>query len=951
MENLFNISRIAATKSQANQLADEAISIIDRLGDPGYKKDPRFLAIMDMNEFYDSEDAAGKVAGRIEVFYQQKQVKENPRELARKAFEIGANVNSNGFRLINELNIVAHSKLGEIVNDLSTMNTSKYEYCLDKRVAEWAKNNSFKLQAAQLFRLILESLADHKMIFSLEDFFSANAPIVLSFYAYNPSLIAKVSEHVHKSFNSYISKSHPHGSYDTEQLRRDVQAVIGKNRGVPWHLSLFIDNNGKEHSLAELLIADFTAHLKSGDKEAICILLGRINILKNSRARVEGAFAYKDTKDLGLDRNSVFKELEEYSSDSDKHIRNISAPSAVTSSEAYHQNSVSDTSIALDEDLFSNSATSLNGILASKVSVLSAGLIEMIKKTNSNQAPMMYNRLLFWQTDLQAASALVQRKIDTWKHINEYEKNLRSVHQYTATNLEIILNRSYQGVRGAAFKENGPKELITISIEFDISDNIVERRKKDLHGEDFGLPKKLKIFKLKDIVVTPNWSALSRIGLMDDKSAIAYVVKDISIGDTTLYMSDVSLFSKDQEIMIVSHDDTYSSTSGEVGEETGLYIKSITNNGSELQLKSGVKNPWYIKRKPFVMSKSLMSSFNIPDRIADVGQQDKDTVSENRKNTLRDPRIQERLSTLSSEWVNSHNDTDTSIIADTIRDEISDRPDLWHYITRGMMKSKDKADQWEKANKPQYDSFLLMYSELSDYTKNKISVIQNKLDLTDEALQCFDTIGFFTIQDKVSSLRESLTNADPESKANTEALILEYLNYSFVFKVLFSGLESSEFKNENDGVRLVSWLDRAAKNICQKSEINYLLDDSDINNIKTKVMNTLNSMPDLRVIDLGASLVRGIEESTNETGCRTFIKNFSEKVSKYDTSNPAIQEVITMLVGKCPLPAPAQAPAQAPAPAPKKGKTASSDRQEYIPSKNENISYWLKDIGRRTYIG
>ena len=52
MENLFNISRIAATKSQANQLADEALSIIDRLGDPGYKKDPRFLAIMDMNEFY-----------------------------------------------------------------------------------------------------------------------------------------------------------------------------------------------------------------------------------------------------------------------------------------------------------------------------------------------------------------------------------------------------------------------------------------------------------------------------------------------------------------------------------------------------------------------------------------------------------------------------------------------------------------------------------------------------------------------------------------------------------------------------------------------------------------------------------------------------------------------------------------------------------------------------------
>ena len=39
-------------------------------------------------------------------------------------------------------------------------------------------------------------------------------------------------------------------------------------------------------------------------------------------------------------------------------------------------------------------------------------IIEMIKKTNSAQAPMMYNRLLFWQTDLQAAAALVQRKID-----------------------------------------------------------------------------------------------------------------------------------------------------------------------------------------------------------------------------------------------------------------------------------------------------------------------------------------------------------------------------------------------------------------------------------------------------------------------------------------------------------------------------------------------------------
>ena len=935
-----------------------------------------------------TKDAAGKVAGRLEVFYQQKQVKESPRELARKAFEIGANVNSNGFRLINELNIVAHSKLGEIVNDLSTMNTSKYKYCLDKRVGEWANDNSFKSQAAQLFKLILESLADHKMVFSLEDFFSANAPIVLSFYAYNPSLIAKMSEHVHKSFNSYISKSHPHGSYDTEQLRRDVQAVIGNNRGVPWHLSLFIDNNGKEHSFAELLISDFTAHLKSGDKEAMCILLGRINILKNNRARVEGALVDKNTNDLGLNNNPIPKDLEEYSSDSGNHIRNIPVPSAVTSSEAYHQNSVSDTSIALDEDLFSNSATSLNGILASKVSVLSAGLIEMIKKTNSAQAPMMYNRLLFWQTDLQAAAALVQRKIDTWKHINEYEKNLRSVHQYTATNLEIILNRSYQGAtRKAAFKENGPKKLITISIEFDISDNIVERRKKDLHGEDFGLPKKLKIFKLKDIVVTRNWSALSRIGLMDDKSAIASVVKDISIGDTTLYMSDVSLFSEDQEIMIVSHDDTYSSTSGEVGEETGLYIKGITEvlntEGTtevlntedttkvkekefQLQLKSPVKHNWPNIRKPFVMSKSLMSSFNIPYMIADVGEQDKASVSVNRKNTLRDPRIQERLSTLSSEWVNSQDDTDISIIADTIRDEISDRPDLWRYITRGMMKSTDKAHLWEEANEPQYNSFISMYSELSDYTKNKISVIQNKLGLTDEALQCFDTIGFFTIQDKVNSLIESLKNADPESKANIEALILEYSEYSLVFKVLFSGLESSEFKNKNDGVRLVSWLDRAAKKICQKPEISYLLDDSDMNNIKTKVMLTLNSMPDLRVIDLGASLVRGIEESTNETGCRTFINNFSEEVSaKYDTSNPEIQEVITMLVGKCPLPAqapalapaPAPAPAQAPAPAPaqapapKKGKTASSDRQEYIPSKNENISYWLKDIGRRTYIG
>lgn len=433
-----------------------------------------------------------------------------------------------------------------------------------------------------------------------------------------------------------------------------------------------------------------------------------------------------------------------------------------------------------------------------------------------------------------------------------------------------------------------------------------------------------------------------------------------------------------------------------------------------------------------------------------------------------------------------------------------------------------------------------MYASLLTYIKDKIIVIQNKLGLTDEALQCFDTIGFFTIQDKVNSLRESLKNADPESEANIKALILEYSEYSLVFKVLFSGLESSEFKNENKGVHLVSWLDRAAKKICQKSEINYLLDDSDIKNIKKEVNKTLNPMPDLRVIDLGATLFRGVEESFKEAACKKFKIKLSEIFnSKYDTSNPAIEAVIVMLFNECTAPAPApgapapppkvaSAPAPAPAPdpapdpktkttpkkksgslvdalasiwnmtvpeviqqfedahvggiadlgdseaknlissvpnyeqfqqrlantirssfgnsfsvfrsmsqseldnwkngedmgalsvtfsksvadgftnlaavkdknrvvvrifitpdmvimrgseneqelvvdgnqisfsdikvigltpapapaqAPKKGKTASSDRQEYIPSKNENISYWLKDIGRRTYIG
>ena len=64
----------------------------------------------------------------------------------------------------------------------------------------------------------------------------------------------------------------------------------------------------------------------------------------------------------------------------------------------------------------------------------------------------------------------------------------------------------------------------------------------------------------------------------------------------------------------------------------------------------------------------------------------------------------------------------------------------------------------------------------------------------------------------------------------------EYLGYELVFKALFSGLESSEFKNKNVGVRLVSWLDKAAKSICNKPEIKHLLDDSDMNNIKVKLL-------------------------------------------------------------------------------------------------------------------
>lgn len=985
MEKIFKIDNflhLAAKKIKENnsdkiqKLLSEGISIVS-IKKENSGSDPRYNQIINelsalIGDGDPEEDPALKAIYKIYEIA-------NPStpgsgDKIEDAMALGVNENHNAYNLIYRLNQVAIKKLPKIISDIKNFNTDKYENCNIEKGRNWTHSDFSKRTKhnENVIEILDRILNNQKIFFTPEDFFSAIAPVVTEYYSVNQQKMAQISKFLLlNKFRNYVKKSIKGNQIQNiEELRKELVNPKYENKGMPWHLNMFIDDQGKKHLFAEKLLEDFTNQLENEDPEAICLLFSRVYKIKNIELIKSGFFEAKNKS-------------EESSIEDIRSTRSLAETDMKAGEEARHQTLSSSillkNKVLLDNSLFSNGSDSLISQFNNKISLFSSGLSKMISLINPDNDPIRHEQLIALNSDFQEAAIGMQKKIEGWQYIYDYETDLRTVNgkkinKWGVSNLDIIFERATHHDPNPVFLISGNNKIVTIKLSFYIGSKSIDVDKHLPDGRIFATYSNLKVWQLKDIDILISWRSFDNLGITSD-SVNGNLTEDAKAGDTVLNVRNAGIFKPDSEIEIVSNVSPQKSANQEAKIEQNLFIKNINQN--QITLKAPIKFNWPISRRCFIRLKSNTNA-EFPEQIEKIASEQNIEVSleDNRRETKE--KIGEALSTLNYSWIVGLEETgDIGLLADLVRDEMSRRPDLIADIMSGMQGGKKElksaSESWQRANKDQYQSFLNMKTNFVKYLKRKISYFQKISNLNDEAIQCFDTIGWSVMQKNIDDLQKAInTTLDRNTKNELIIKLNQIKNAQSMFKALFAAAETSSYKQEVTAYKKINWLDRGIDILIDEGKINELLTDTGNKNLYETIkvnaqkvlLSSLESISDLHILDFAATMGRGKHRNAEINRCKN-LRDESNDFMKRFQDDADVMEVIKILYKNCnlpqantvPLSAPAsisptnQAPAAVlqPSQATKISSCHECHKKQNISLFN-NIDEWLKYMARKAYL-
>ena len=171
---------------------------------------------------------------------------------------------------------------------------------------------------------------------------------------------------------------------------------------------------------------------------------------------------------------------------------------------------------------------------------------------------------------------------------------------------------------------------------------------------------------------------------------------------------------------------------------------------------------------------------------------------------------------------------------------------------KGMFK------RFKKANPKEHTLVIDIQEAIKKHIRDNISAMQKSLNLTDDAIHCFNTIGFPSLISKMGEL-------DPNDRKYEK-----YKNFRDILQIIAAGAKDSEWSLMGESEwKIPLYISRALNNIQEHDDMGKVIDKCSKNEIDKIAQDKLDSGKDINLLVIAQYIAKGLSASrtvTNNTG-------------------------------------------------------------------------------------
>ena len=171
---------------------------------------------------------------------------------------------------------------------------------------------------------------------------------------------------------------------------------------------------------------------------------------------------------------------------------------------------------------------------------------------------------------------------------------------------------------------------------------------------------------------------------------------------------------------------------------------------------------------------------------------------------------------------------------------------------QGMFKS------FSKTNPKEYALVIDIQEAIKKHIRDNISAMQKSLNLTDDAIHCFNTIGFPSLISKINEL-------DSDDRKYEK-----YKNFRDILQIIAAGAKDSEWSlMEKSEWKIPLYISRALNNIQEHDDMGKVIENCSKNDIDKIAQDKLDSGKDINLLVIAQYMAKGLSASrtvTNNTG-------------------------------------------------------------------------------------
>ena len=233
---------------------------------------------------------------------------------------------------------------------------------------------------------------------------------------------------------------------------------------------------------------------------------------------------------------------------------------------------------------------------------------------------------------------------------------------------------------------------------------------------------------------------------------------------------------------------------------------------------------------------------------------------------------------------------------------------------KGMFK------RFKKANPKEHTLVIDIQEAIKKHIRDNISAMQKSLNLTDDAIHCFNTIGFPSLISKMGEL-------DPDDRKYEK-----YEKFRDILQIIAAGAKDSEWSLMGESEwKIPLYISRALNNIQEHDDMGKVIDKCSKNEIDKIAQDKLDSGQDIDLLVIAKYMAKGLLASRSVTD-NTGTEAMRQEMIKFFNAHPSFR-VIQDLFDK-------------------QSKTASRvffDKTPY--SLDIKINEHIKMMARQVYIG